>query len=77
MFQAGPLTFGIVICHEGWRYPETVRWAARRGAHVVFHPHAHVAEPGSVRPRLQTRRTRFMRRPCCAELLRTPAISRQ
>jgi predicted amidohydrolase len=50
IFQAGPLTFGIVICHEGWRYPETVRWAARRGAQVVFHPHAHVAEPGSYRP---------------------------
>ena len=50
VFQVGPLTFGIVICHEGWRYPETVRWAARRGAHVVFHPHAHVAEPGSYRP---------------------------
>ncbi len=50
VFQAGPLTFGIVICHEGWRYPETVRWAARRGAHVVFHPHAHIAEPGSFRP---------------------------
>jgi predicted amidohydrolase len=50
VFQSGPLTFGIVICHEGWRYPETVRWAARRGAHVVFHPHAHVAEPGSYRP---------------------------
>ena len=50
IFQAGPLTFGIVICHEGWRYPETVRWAARRGAHLVFHPHAHVAEPGSYRP---------------------------
>jgi predicted amidohydrolase len=49
-FQAAPLTFGIVICHEGWRYPETVRWAARRGAHVIFHPHAHVAEPGSYRP---------------------------
>lgn len=51
VFTAGPLTFGIVICHEGWRYPETVRWAARRGAQVVFHPHAHVAEPGSYRPR--------------------------
>ena len=50
VFQAGPLTFGIVICHEGWRYPETVRWAARRGALLVFHPHAHVAEPGSYRP---------------------------
>jgi len=50
MFRAGALTFGIVICHEGWRYPETVRWAARRGAHMVFHPHAHIAEPGSYRP---------------------------
>jgi predicted amidohydrolase len=50
VFSAGPLTFGVVICHEGWRYPETVRWAVRRGAHVVFHPHAHVAEAGSYRP---------------------------
>jgi predicted amidohydrolase len=51
IFQAGPLTFGIVICHEGWRYPETVRWAAMRGAHVVFHPQFHEAEPHSYRPK--------------------------
>jgi len=50
MFQAGALKFGVVICHEGWRYPETVRWAARQGAHVVFHPAFHEAEPGSYRP---------------------------
>jgi len=50
VFTAGDLVFGIAICHEGWRYPETVRWAARRGAHVVFHPHFHIAEPGSYRP---------------------------
>jgi predicted amidohydrolase len=50
VFTAGPLTFGVVICHEGWRYPETVRWAARHGAALVFHPHAHVAWPGSYRP---------------------------
>ena len=50
VFHAGPLTFGVSICHEGWRYPETVRWAARRGAHIVFHPHFHVAEPGGYRP---------------------------
>ena len=50
VFQTGSLTFGIAICHEGWRYPETVRWAARRGAQVVFHPHFHVAESGSYRP---------------------------
>jgi predicted amidohydrolase len=50
LFQSGPVTFGIVICHEGWRYPETVRWAARQGAPIVFHPHFHAAEPGSYRP---------------------------
>ena len=50
IFQVGPLTFGIAICHEGWRYPETVRWAALRGAHIVFHPHLHEAEPGSYVP---------------------------
>ena len=49
-FRVGPLTFGVAICHEGWRYPETVRWAARRGAQVVFHPHLHEAEPGGYRP---------------------------
>lgn len=50
IFEVGPLKFGVVICHEGWRYPETVRWAARRGAHIVFHPHYGEAEPGSFRP---------------------------
>jgi predicted amidohydrolase len=50
VFQSGALRFGVAICHEGWRYPETVRWAARHGAHVVFHPHFHEAEPGSYRP---------------------------
>src|SRR5688572_21903621 len=50
VFQTGPLTFGVAICHEGWRYPETVRWAARRGAHVVFHPQFHEAAPGGYRP---------------------------
>lgn len=50
VFQTGDLRFGIAICHEGWRYPETVRWAARNGAQVVFHPHFHEAEPGSYRP---------------------------
>jgi predicted amidohydrolase len=50
LFESGPLTFGVSICHEGWRYPETVRWAARRGAQVVFHPQFHEAGPGSYRP---------------------------
>src|SRR5712692_3911570 len=50
VFQTGPLTFGIAICHEGWRYPETVRWAVRHGAQIVFHPHFHEAEPGGYVP---------------------------
>jgi predicted amidohydrolase len=39
LFEVNGLKFGVAICHEGWRYPETVRWAAVRGAKVVFHPH--------------------------------------
>jgi predicted amidohydrolase len=50
IFVTGPLTFGVVICHEGWRYPETVRWSVRQGAQVVFHPHYHPAEPGGYVP---------------------------
>jgi len=50
VFRAGPVTFGVTICHEGWRYPETVRWAVRHGAQIVFHPHFHEAEPGSYMP---------------------------
>lgn len=50
VFQTGALTFGVVICHEGWRYPETVRWAVRRGAQIVFHPHFHEAVPGGYAP---------------------------
>ena len=50
VFQLGDVTFGVVICHEGWRYPETVRAAVLQGAQIVFHPHLHEAEPGSYRP---------------------------
>jgi predicted amidohydrolase len=50
VFHAGPLTFGVVICHEGWRYPETVRWAVRRGAQLVVHPHVEEAAPGGYVP---------------------------
>lgn len=50
VFTIGALTFGVVICHEGWRYPETVRWAARHGAQVVFHPHLELGGPGGYAP---------------------------
>jgi predicted amidohydrolase len=39
LFEIHGVKFGVAICHEGWRYPETVRWAAVRGAKIVFHPH--------------------------------------
>lgn len=39
IFTVKGAKFGIAICHEGWRYPETVRWAAIRGAQIIFHPH--------------------------------------
>jgi N-carbamoylputrescine amidase len=38
LFETNGVKFGVAICHEGWRYPETVRWAAVRGAKLVFHP---------------------------------------
>jgi predicted amidohydrolase len=39
LFEVNGVKFGVAICHEGYRYPETVRWAAVRGAKIVFHPH--------------------------------------
>lgn len=39
LFEIDGIPFGITICHEGWRYPEAVRWSAVRGAKLVFHPH--------------------------------------
>jgi predicted amidohydrolase len=38
IFEVNGVKFGITICHEGFRYPETVRWAARHDAKIVFHP---------------------------------------
>jgi predicted amidohydrolase len=38
LFEVDGVPFGIAICHEGWRYPESVRWAATRGAQLVVHP---------------------------------------
>ncbi|WP_316787712.1 carbon-nitrogen hydrolase family protein [Pedobacter frigoris] len=39
LFEVNGVKFGISICHEGFRYPESVRWAAKNGASIVFHPH--------------------------------------
>jgi predicted amidohydrolase len=50
LFEINGLKFGVAICHEGWRYPETVRWAAVRGAKIVFHPHHTGSDHQGVRP---------------------------
>jgi predicted amidohydrolase len=39
IFEVDGVKIGVTICHEGFRYPESARWAARNGAQVVFHPH--------------------------------------
>ena len=39
IFEVNGVKFGITICHEGFRYPESVRWAAQHDATIVFHPH--------------------------------------
>ncbi|OCX52540.1 amidohydrolase [Mucilaginibacter sp. PPCGB 2223] len=48
LFEVEGLKFGITICHEGFRYPESVRWAAQNGAAVVFHPHFTGSNTGGV-----------------------------
>lgn len=50
LFEINGLKFGVAICHEGFRYPETVRWAAVRGAKVVFHPHCTGSDRAGVQP---------------------------
>lgn len=49
VFEVNGTRFGIAICHEGWRYPETVRWAATRGANIVFHPQLTGTHTGGMR----------------------------
>lgn len=52
LFSIKGVPFGIVICHEGWRFPETVRWAAVRGAKIVFQPQVTGGnEPGKFEPK--------------------------
>jgi predicted amidohydrolase len=49
VFEVNGVKFGIAICHEGWRYPETVRWPAARGAKIVFHPQHTGSQTSGVR----------------------------
>jgi predicted amidohydrolase len=64
IFEINGLKFGISICHEGFRYPETVRWAARRGAQVVSirMPQAAI-KPEQCQRNGATKIVRIMKRP--------------
>lgn len=48
VFEAAGLTFGIAICHEGFRYPEIARALVLGGAQVVFAPHFVATDDGSL-----------------------------
>jgi len=50
IFEVNGVRFGVAICHEAFRYPETVRWAAVRGAKIVFHPHCTGSDRTGVQP---------------------------
>jgi predicted amidohydrolase len=48
VFTAAGVTFGIAICHEGFRYPEIARSLAMGAAQVVFAPHFVTTDDGSL-----------------------------
>lgn len=50
IFEVNGVKFGITICHEGFRYPESVRWPAQQGAQIVFHPHLAGSDTSGVLP---------------------------
>ncbi len=48
VFTAAGVTFGIAICHEGFRYPEIVRSLVLGGAQIIFAPHFVTTDDGSL-----------------------------
>lgn len=48
VFTAAGVTFGIAICHEGFRYPEIVRSLVLGGAQIIFAPHYVTTDDGSL-----------------------------
>lgn len=45
VFGLGGVQVGVVICFEGFRFPETTRECVRRGAQLVFHPQNNTTRP--------------------------------
>ncbi|HSW41562.1 MAG TPA: carbon-nitrogen hydrolase family protein [Patescibacteria group bacterium] len=48
VFTAAGATFGMAICHEAFRYPETVRSLVLGGAQIIFAPHFVTTDDGSL-----------------------------
>lgn len=44
-FSLFGVTVGVVICFEGFRFPETTRECVRQGAQIVFHPQNNTTRP--------------------------------
>jgi predicted amidohydrolase len=47
LFELDGIPMGLVICFEGFRFPETSRDLARRGAKVILHPQFNHVLPGA------------------------------
>ncbi|MCH7728103.1 MAG: carbon-nitrogen hydrolase family protein [Planctomycetes bacterium] len=44
-FELMGVTVGVVICFEGFRFPETTRECVRRGAQLILHPQNNTTRP--------------------------------
>jgi predicted amidohydrolase len=45
VFQLHGVQVGVVICFEGFRFPESARACVRQGARMVFHPQNNTTRP--------------------------------
>ncbi|MGH2851788.1 MAG: carbon-nitrogen hydrolase family protein, partial [Solirubrobacteraceae bacterium] len=48
VFALAGATFGVAICHEGFRYPEISRSLVLAGARIIFAPHYVTTDEGSL-----------------------------
>jgi predicted amidohydrolase len=46
-FSLWGITVGVLICFEGFRFPETTRACVRQGAQLVFHPQNNTTRPNA------------------------------
>lgn len=44
-FDLFGIKIGVVICFEGFRFPETTRECVRQGAQIIFHPQNNTTRP--------------------------------